>query len=76
MSGSSNVGDGFYVVGFPGGLPMKYADEAMLRSGDNPRFIVVTANTYGGNAGCPRCSMPQINWWRGFWFGAVPISIR
>lgn len=56
LSGGTDVGNGFYVMGFPGGLPMKYADEAVMRDDSKPHFFVVAANTFQGNSGAPLLS--------------------
>lgn len=44
-------GQGVYVIGYPSGLPMKYAPNAQVREDTNPDFFVANLDTYGGNSG-------------------------
>ena len=52
-SGSLSTGAGVYVIGHPSGLPMKIADNAVVRNDANPAFYVTNLDTYGGNSGSP-----------------------
>lgn len=44
-------GLGVYVIGYPSGLPLKYAPGAQVRDDNNPAFFVANLDTYGGNSG-------------------------
>jgi Trypsin-like peptidase domain len=40
-----------FVLGFPGGIPLKYAPGAEVRDITNPTFFVANLDTFGGNSG-------------------------
>lgn len=40
-----------FVIGYPSGLPLKYAPGANVRDISDPRFFVANLDTYGGNSG-------------------------
>jgi len=40
-----------FVVGFPSGIPLKYAPGAEVRDNSNPAFFVANLDTFGGNSG-------------------------
>ncbi|WP_316171109.1 trypsin-like serine peptidase [Bradyrhizobium sp. SZCCHNRI1058] len=40
-----------YVVGYPSGLPVKYADGAEVKVNDNPKHFVANLDTFRGNSG-------------------------
>jgi len=40
-----------FVLGFPGGIPLKYAPGAEVRDSSNPSFFVANLDTFGGNSG-------------------------
>ena len=39
------------VIGYPSGLPLKWADQGRLRNTLNPNFLITNLDTYGGNSG-------------------------
>ena len=41
------------VIGYPTGLPLKYAPNAEIRDAENKHFFVANLDTYGGNSGSP-----------------------
>ncbi len=40
-----------FVIGYPSGLPMKYAPGARILEASNPVYFVATLDTFGGNSG-------------------------
>lgn len=44
-------GQKVFVIGYPSGLPMKYAPNAEIRDVSNPAFFVANLDTFGGNSG-------------------------
>jgi Trypsin-like peptidase domain len=52
---SSKVADkeDLYVIGYPCGLPAKFAGGAIVRDNSNPEFFVSNLDTYAGNSGSP-----------------------
>jgi Trypsin-like peptidase domain len=40
-----------FVIGFPSGIPLKYAPGAEVRDNENPDFFVANLDTFGGNSG-------------------------
>jgi hypothetical protein len=40
-----------FVIGFPSGIPLKYAPGAEVRDNSNPAFFVANLDTFGGNSG-------------------------
>jgi V8-like Glu-specific endopeptidase len=42
-----------YVLGYPCGLPEKFADEGLVRLNTDPAFFVSNLDTFGGNSGSP-----------------------
>jgi Trypsin-like peptidase domain len=42
-----------HVIGHPCGLPLKYADGAIVRSNNSAEFFVANLDSYGGNSGSP-----------------------
>lgn len=40
-----------FVIGYPSGLPMKYAPGAVVRENVDPDFFVANLDTFGGNSG-------------------------
>jgi V8-like Glu-specific endopeptidase len=42
-----------FVIGHPSGLPVKYAPNGLVRSGDDPAYFVANLDTFGGNSGSP-----------------------
>lgn len=40
-----------FVIGFPSGIPLKYAPGAEVRDNANPGFFVANLDTFGGNSG-------------------------
>jgi len=44
-------GEKVFVIGFPSGIPLKYAPGAEVRSIDNPAYFVANLDTFGGNSG-------------------------
>lgn len=51
MRGDIAIGRSVYVIGYPSGLPVKYAPGANVRENDNPDYFVANLDTYGGNSG-------------------------
>lgn len=51
MRGDIAMGRSVYVIGYPSGLPLKYAPGANVRENDNPDYFVANLDTYGGNSG-------------------------
>lgn len=49
--GELSVEDELTVIGYPSGLPMKWADQGVLRDNQNPNYVVTNLDTYGGNSG-------------------------
>lgn len=47
----AKVGDGVYVIGYPSGLPLKYAPGAIVRDASDPVFFTANLDTFGGNSG-------------------------
>lgn len=45
------AGEGVYVVGYPNGLPVKYATGAKVRDVSKSEYFVANLDTYGGNSG-------------------------
>lgn len=45
------TGDKVFVIGYPNGLPMKYAPNAKVRDTSNPMYFVADLDTFGGNSG-------------------------
>jgi hypothetical protein len=43
----------YHVIGFPCGIPMKLAPNAVFRSEIDQNFFVINSDTYGGNSGSP-----------------------
>jgi hypothetical protein len=43
--------DPVFVIGFPTGLPLKYAANAAVRSASNPAWFIANLDTFGGNSG-------------------------
>jgi hypothetical protein len=52
---SSQIADkeNLYVIGYPCGLPAKFADGAIVRDNANPEFFIANLDTYAGNSGSP-----------------------
>jgi V8-like Glu-specific endopeptidase len=50
LNGDVKVGDSLTVMGYPEGLPLKFAGGA-VRSVNTPGFFVTNVDTYGGNSG-------------------------
>jgi V8-like Glu-specific endopeptidase len=48
-----SVGMEMYVIGYPVGLPVKYADGAWVRDPSPDGYFVANLDTYGGNSGSP-----------------------
>jgi len=46
-------GERTYVLGHPCGLPLKYADNAVVRDNSKASFFVANLDTYAGNSGSP-----------------------
>ncbi len=44
-------GQKVFVIGFPSGIPLKYAPGAHVRDVANPGFFVAELDTFGGNSG-------------------------
>lgn len=42
-----------YVIGYPRGLPAKFADGSNVRDNSNPLFFVANLDTFAGNSGSP-----------------------
>lgn len=42
-----------YVIGYPCGLPAKYADGASVADNSDPTYFISPIDTYGGNSGSP-----------------------
>ena len=40
-----------FVIGFPSGIPLKYAPGAVVRDNSDPNFFVANLDTFGGNSG-------------------------
>jgi V8-like Glu-specific endopeptidase len=40
-----------FVVGYPSGIPLKYAPGAIVRDNSDPNFFVTNLDTFGGNSG-------------------------
>jgi hypothetical protein len=47
------VGEQLYVLGFPSGLPMKLADQGVVREVNENGYFVSNLDTFGGNSGSP-----------------------
>jgi hypothetical protein len=45
------VGQRVFVIGYPSGIPLKYAPGAQVRDQSNPNFFVANLDTFGGNSG-------------------------
>ncbi|MCR9139578.1 MAG: serine protease [Alphaproteobacteria bacterium] len=46
-------GQKVFVIGYPTGLPLKFARNAEIRDSSNEVFFVANLDTYGGNSGSP-----------------------
>ncbi len=46
-------GDEMFVIGYPVGLPVKFADGAIVRDPSPDGYFVANLDTYGGNSGSP-----------------------
>lgn len=46
-------GEGVYVIGYPSGLPVKYAPGAKVRSVEKEKYFVANLDAFGGNSGSP-----------------------
>jgi len=46
-------GQGVHVIGFPRGLPLKYAGNARVRDNDAGAFFVANLDAFSGNSGSP-----------------------
>ncbi len=44
-------GQKVFVIGYPSGIPLKYAPGAHVRDDSNPGFFVADLDTFGGNSG-------------------------
>jgi hypothetical protein len=44
-------GQSLFVIGFPAGLPLKYADRAAVRDDSNSAWFTANLDTFGGNSG-------------------------
>lgn len=40
-----------FVIGYPSGIPLKYAPDAVVRDSSNPHFFVANLDSFGGNSG-------------------------
>jgi len=47
------LGEQLYVLGFPSGLPMKLADQGVVREVSKDGYFVSNLDTFGGNSGSP-----------------------
>lgn len=45
--------DKIYVIGYPSGLPLKYAPNAEVRDNSHPDYFKANLDTFGGNSGSP-----------------------
>ncbi len=45
------IGQGVFVIGYPSGIPLKYAPGAHVRDNSNPGFFVANLDSFGGNSG-------------------------
>lgn len=52
-SGRIEDGQAVHVIGHPSGLPLKFADGAVVRDNEPAAFFVANLDTYGGNSGSP-----------------------
>ena len=52
-NGQVTLGDPLYVVGFPDGIPLKYADGALVRDNSAGAYFVSNLDTFHGNSGSP-----------------------
>ncbi|MCX7641024.1 MAG: serine protease [Elusimicrobiales bacterium] len=48
-----SAGESMFVIGYPVGLPVKYADGAIVRDPNPVGYFVANLDTYGGNSGSP-----------------------
>jgi hypothetical protein len=46
-------GRGVFVIGYPSGIPLKYADNSKVLSAKHAVFFVADLDTFGGNSGSP-----------------------
>jgi V8-like Glu-specific endopeptidase len=44
-------GQNIFVVGYPSGLPLKYAPNAEVRDVSDPAYFIANLDTFGGNSG-------------------------
>lgn len=51
--GAVGLHEDLYVVGYPRGLPAKFADGAQVLVDGDPTLLVANLDTYGGNSGSP-----------------------
>jgi len=49
--GELRLEDKLTVVGYPSGLPLKWADQGVLRDIQSPNYVITNLDTYGGNSG-------------------------
>lgn len=45
------AGQGVFVIGYPSGIPLKYAPGAHVRDASKPGFFVANLDSFGGNSG-------------------------
>lgn len=45
------AGEHVFVIGFPAGMPLKYAPNATVHDASNPAWFVANLDTFGGNSG-------------------------
>ena len=50
-SAAPTQGQGVFVIGYPSGLPLKYAPGASVRDTSDPAYFVANLDTFGGNSG-------------------------
>jgi Trypsin-like peptidase domain len=48
---SVSVGEQVFVIGFPAGIPLKYAPGARVRDASNQAWFLANLDTFGGNSG-------------------------
>ncbi len=53
LNSAANLNSTYYVIGCPGGIPLKLAGRARLTNNSNPVWFLVSSDTYSGNSGSP-----------------------
>lgn len=53
LNSAANLNSTYYVIGCPGGIPLKVAGRARITNNSHPAWFLVSSDTYAGNSGSP-----------------------